>query len=303
MVRARIGLHPLELTKMRQIDDHFVNRSPNTLYHYTGFSSLRGIVQGKSLWVGSVHYMNDAMELWQALDGIDYLLEPQIAFGGSSPRTLFSHQFKRWIGKLRGDLDKTLFIFSLSEAESILSQWRSYTPHGKGVSIGFSRGIVDRLLDVHKFKLGKCVYDPNDQQALLHALVEKLWSTCQNGTHEIFPTGAPTEIDYSPVFEKHASDIYQVLALVKNQAFEEEREWRLISPLHFDLANCDFREGESMMVPYLTVSLGKEQVKFDSVLLGPTPHSKLSVASLIAYLAKEGACTNVGHCEIPYREW
>jgi hypothetical protein len=206
-----------------------------------------------------------------------------------------------WIGQLRGDTNRSVFVFSLSESESLLSQWRSYTPHGKGVSIGFDSELLKSMGGSSGFRLAKCVYDAGEQLELLNDLFEKLWVTARQQPFNGRPY-APLP-PHTNIFDLYASDIYQVLALIKHSAFREEKEWRLISPLHHDLANCEVRLGKSMFVPYLPIDLGDRNPTFSRVVLGPSPHRDLSMASLWAYLSKEKISSAVIDCKIPYREW
>lgn len=287
---------------MRTINEHFAIPPSGPLFHYTGFDSLVGIQSSNAVWAGSIHYMNDAMELVSACDAIEELLAPLIAFGKDTDlRRDFARSMVEWIGRLRGDTNRSVFVFSLSESESLLSQWRSYTPHGKGVSIGFRPQLLHSMRDSSGFRLAKCVYDAAEQLALLNDLFEKLWETARQQPFNGKPY-APLPPNTN-IFEMYASDIYQVLALIKHSAFREEQEWRLISPLHHDLANCEIRAGKSMFVPYLPIDLGAQKPTFARVVLGPTSHKELSMASLWAYLAKEKISSALTHCNIPYREW
>ncbi len=287
---------------MRLIDGLFENAPLGMLYHYTGFSSLLGMQRTKELWAGSIHYMNDTTELVYACDVIEELLAPQLAFAPqASPRSVFARELVQWISRLRGDTERSLFIFSLSEAGSLLSQWRSYTPHGKGVSIGISSETLRRVREAAGFRLGRCIYRKLEQQQLLQELYEMLWTSVQQPPFN----GAPNlyEPVHANVFDRYANEIYQTLALIKHEAFSEEREWRLISPLHYDLANCEFRDGTSMLIPYIAISTAGVNPAFETVVLGPTPHRNLSLSSLFAFLSKHGLSRTTASSDIPYREW
>ena len=291
---------------MPLITHYFQPTLPEALYHYSGIGSLLGIAKNKCVWAGSVRYMNDSQELLQSFDRVDELLTHKV---NSSPvgnlRYDFELQFLRWMAEMRDATNLHVFAFSLSEVPSLLSQWRSYTPHGKGVSIGFSRVLLDRITAGGQFRLGKCLYSHDDQDELIESLLNSLWGKCeddptlQQGNHP-----APGW-RYYPVFERNRSDIYHALALMKHEAFQEEREWRLVSSLVDGLGTCNFREGGTMLVPYIEIALnsGGANPLFHSLTVGPTPHEDLSMPALKGYLAKENLCTSVRHCAIPYREW
>ena len=287
---------------MRLVEQFFSHSPGRSLYHYTGFGSLIGITKSRTLFASSIHFLNDAMELISACEGIKQILAPTLAFDMGSARGAFMSQFVSWLDSVRDDTSSHLFIFSLSEAPSQLSQWRSYTPHGKGVSIEFSARQISDMTANGAFKLGRCLYNQDDQFEVLTSLVDKLWTSQVNlrispSADEFHP------FYYWPFFNEHAQLIYQVLALIKHESFNEEREWRIISPLYNELDDADFREGKSMLVPYVPIPISEEGPLFTSVTLGPTPHRALSLMSLRAFLQNGNFCDAVDACTIPYREF
>ena len=75
--------------------------------------------------------------------------------------------------------------------------------------------------------------------------------------------------------------IAMLAPLIKNNSFEDEKEWRLISrPI--SSSRLAHRRGRSMIAPYFRLSIGNDQ-HFDclaEVVVGPTPHPELSKASV-----------------------
>lgn len=115
---------------------------------------------------------------------------------------------------------------------------------------------------------------------------------------------------YYPVFELVESDLLRIAALLKHPSFQEEEEWRIVSPVITDYLRSPvlFREDASMLVPYfefkLTAGSG-ESVPLEHLFLGPTLNINLSMDSLKLYLAKQGINPRQGisYCQIPYRQW
>ena len=287
---------------MNSLSPYFVPKPSVNLYHYTGFSSVVGMSKSKAIWATSIHYLNDAMELVAACEAIDWLLAPTKSFSREGKYLEFVQQFSDWIDSTRTDTDQHLFIFSLSEADSQLSQWRSYTPHGKGICLGFSPEQVVQLAQGPHTKIGKCIYEQPDQLKLLELLISELWGNF--GRHAaVFTVTKPSRGAYWPFFNAHALQIYQVLALIKHKSFSEEREWRIISGLYGNLDTCGIREGKSMFTPYIELHFPGEGPWFNSVMLGPSPHRELSLTTLRAFMQNNNFCDNVNVCGIPYREW
>lgn len=284
---------------MRQIDHFFYDTPDRPLYHYTGIGTLLGLADVRELWASHVFYMNDAKELAQAYDAImDYARPPMFVFGGPEAVNFYD-QFEAWM-RLSFKKPADLFIFSMSEEQSLLSQWRSYTPHGQGVSIQFLPALVQDTATRNQLRLGECIYTRDGHRELIGSLLEKLWTTCRQ--RELPQQESP---EYFSFFDGFQNEIVQVMALIKHEAFAEEREWRLISSVQAEVTKICFRQGEgaSILKPYVKFSLSDQPDLFNVVLLGPTPHQDLALHALRVFLNKTRLCNNVHPCEIPYREW
>lgn len=290
---------------MRELDSFFAQLIDIPLHHYTGVGSLLGIATSDSLWASHVYYLNDSKEILHACDILQSAIQPRIAFGGLTPEEIdFAEQFLTWAKSFNGER-YNLFVFSLSEERSLLSQWRSYTPHGKGVSIEFSPQLVQRLANENNLRIARCLYDPHEHDALLMSLFEKMLLTFRRLRPTRNINGYGLESCYYEFIEAFRNDVFQVLALIKHPAFAEEREWRLISK-YFDrytVPEIHFREGASMLVPYIKLSLGAARPVFESITLGPSQNAELSFSALHMFLANSQLCLHTRNSNIPYREW
>ena len=288
---------------MRQLDDFFASPLDRTLFHYTGIESLVGIDRSSSLWASHIYYLNDAKEITHACDILRSAIEPNIVFGGlTTQEKTFAEQFQAWSQSFYGKR-YCLFVFSLSEERSQLSQWRSYTPHGRGVSIEFSPDTLRRLAG-EQFRLARCVYSPNEQKAILSGLFAKLLTTFRN-EHPIPGPPNPAGTEYFQFLERFRGEVLQVLALLKHKAFEEEKEWRLISEYFPSFASpiVKFRPGASLLVPYIEIPIGARRPYFESITLGPSQHEELSFDSLHMFLSNSNLAHVTHNSRIPYREW
>lgn len=284
---------------MSAIDQYFYNPT-SPLYHYTSINALDGIARYRTVWASHIYYLNDSAELIHAREVLREMLETQFLIGGAAnSKDDFVVCFDDWLQNLFSSKLHNIFIFSMSQEQSLLSQWRSYTPHGKGVSIAFTPFRVNAIAKFNEFRLGRCIYDSSSQHALLTALITELQSR--------FDHAVPaTPENYNIHFDQYVSDILQVLSLIKHKAFEEEKEWRLISNLLPDASTkIDFRlgEGAAMLVPYTKLELGTDDWIFDNVTVGPTPHEKLASSALLGFLHKYRVCRAVGSGDLPFRKW
>jgi hypothetical protein len=113
---------------------------------------------------------------------------------------------------------------------------------------------------------------------------------------------------YYDVFEEVEDDLLRVAALLKDGAYRDEQEWRAVSHIvaNYTAQAVEYREGESMLVPYTRFALPKavdRRIDIDKVIVGPTPRSNASVASLSNFLSRNGASPRQGtsYCQIPFR--
>lgn len=290
---------------MKALDDYF-SSARATLYHYTGIGSLLQIVESKKLFASHAYYLNDAQEITHASALLGDVLT-RYEGCGDSQETEFLGEFAQWLQSIRQE-QYGIFIFSLSEQKSLLSQWRSYTPHGKGVSIGFSPEFINDLLTETGFRLAKCVYDYNEKRALASALADKMFISFRQRRATLDLSNRPKDKRYFSFLEEFRGDLLQVFAIMKHQAFQEECEWRIISKYYpnFHSANLHFREGASMLMPYIEMPFPEDQVDkkiFDKVVLGPSQNQNLSTTALASYLSNQRVCDLTLNCGIPYRKW
>lgn len=271
-----------------------------TLYHYTSLSGVLGIIGSRTLWASDIRYMNDSAELRHTADLVGREVAARINGGHSRPHLLTC--FLDWVEN-RITNGHILFGASFRANGNLLSQWRGYSAIGKGASLGFNPETVSRCAQMQEFRMGRCIYDRQTQQGLIAQVldaVEVLASDIEDGVER--------EV-YHQLFEHLESDLLRLAAILKHPSFEEEQEWRLVSPVISDYrqAAVSFREGRSMLVPYMRFALVAEEheaVALDHVFLGPTPNISLSMNSMKMCLAKHSIrpARGIEYCQIPYRQ-
>jgi len=290
---------------MRNIDSFFEENIEQTLYHYTSIGALLGITRNKCLWASNVYYLSDSKEIVYACEvfetGVRTFLESE---NNNEIESEFLRQLGEWV-KTCKTVHFNIFVFSLSESPSLLSQWRSYTPHGKGVSIGISVETINGLVESPDIRIAKCIYDQEEQIKLLFTLIKKMLLTFRKRPPEIDMEKAHKPTCFHEFLEKFRSEVLQTLAIIKHPAFSEEKEWRLVSRYYpsYVVPEIKLREGASMLIPYIEMNFKDTRPFFDKVILGPSAHQNLSMSTLTMYLSQTGACTVVQNCLIPYREW
>lgn len=275
------------------------------LYHYTTLTGLLGIVGSSKLWAGDIRYMNDSAELKHSADLIRLEVKERIAAGHGKADLL--NQFVDWVS-YRITNGHMLFGASFRSHGNLLSQWRGYSTHGKGVSLGFNADYIVECVREQSFQIGKCIYEPQRQRKLIQQVLDAV----ELDVAERVQGGESREqlsTIYASVFENIEIDLLRIAAIIKHPSFREEKEWRIVSPVYTDITGAPirFREAHAMLVPYVEFDLQPAPGRpsgLDHLFLGPTSNVNISMNSLKMFLAQNGITPSLGieYCRIPYRQ-
>lgn len=272
----------------------------DTLYHYTSLAGLKEIVEDQVLWASNAHYLSDMKEIQHAQDLLMHDIVERLP-GADAEAAEVLTQLRHWLLE-RGVGRHQLFLCSFTEEGNLLSQWRGYTPHGLGVSLGFPASLIVRLAAAQDYRLVKCVYDAERQQRLIASLIEAVFEAVRT------TPGAGGKSGYYPVFDTFIDDLLLLSAVLKHGSFREEREWRVISPVYEDLSDpaVRYRVGRFTLIPYRDFSIAAERgapIELDELVIGPSSSLALSMDSIPQYLASRGVRPRRGvhSCGIPYR--
>ena len=282
------------------ISQRLFSKTPtDTLYHYTSLSGLMGIVDSRYLRASDVRFMNDSTELRHTLDLLRGHIERRLRSGTDHPALMTA--MLDWLSH-RVVGGPMIFAASFRANGNLLSQWRGYSVHGKGVSIGFSPDHIQRCAERQGFLIGRCIYASDVQQQLIEQIADGIES-------EANQRQVNRDDEFSSIFENNEEALLSIAAMLKHPAFEEEDEWRVVSPRIIDLHRhpVSFREGSSMLVPYYQFDLRGDQsssIPLQHLYVGPTGNSELSMTSVELYLDSRNARPKEGisDCEIPYRK-
>jgi hypothetical protein len=286
-------------------EELFGDNPQGLLYHYTTLTGLLGIVQDSTLWASDIRYMNDSAELKHSADLIRMEVQDRIARGQGKANLL--GQFVDWVVN-RITNGHLLFGASFRSHGNLLSQWRGYSAHGKGVSLGFSAGYILECATLQHFQIGKCIYEPERQRQLVRQVVDAVEQQV-DANIKGGESRQQLSVIYRTVFESIELDLLRIAAILKHPSFQEEKEWRLVSPVYADHTEAPtlFREAHAMLVPYIKFNLRQEPdnpPQLDHLYLGPTSNINISMNSLRMFLAQNGITPRRGidYCQIPYRQ-
>lgn len=273
------------------------------LFHYTSIDSLLGIVKDKELWATELKYLNDSQEFRYFAELMRERTLVYDAFGDEAEIEA-ANQLRSWISDWFVD-GSLVFTTSFTENGNVLSQWRGYCEHGKGVSLGFDPAAIVACADQASFKLGRCIYDWKRHQSLATEVINRLIKAAVKNGRD-----ATKHISqcYYNTFEAAATDIIQIAVLTKHPAFKEEEEWRCVSqPVkNYVEAPIEYRPGRVSLIPFIRFPLPviNNALAIKTAVVGPSPSPELAFNGIARFLAKYAATgqqRRIVDCQIPYR--
>ena len=261
-------------------EDKFISDVPPIVYHYTNLNAFMEIMRSKRLWASRSEFLNDMMEL---------------RYG----QTLVNEQIKKleksgtkylpFAVRLREALEvesSAPFIVCFCQDGDLLSQWRGYSSHGQGISVGFhANKIVPGNGSLHSV-----VYQEQAQAEFIFTEL-KLLADCYIATG--FDLDDP-EVLYDLM--GHSGTIEKYCSLVKDPAFREENESRLIIPdYHSDNYEIKFRaRNNNLIVPYVEIDVSQNwETAVAEVIIGPGPDRDIRERNIEHFLKLIGS--NVPH--------
>jgi hypothetical protein len=246
---------------------------PPILYHYTSGSGLIGIVGRLRLWASDVEFLNDAEEVTYGRDTVVHELlrrADELDPSGVGPDTTEGSRatvLRSTANELSRSPDEQqahVYVSCFCEDGDLLSQWRAYGSDA-GYAIGFRSDQLANLEPAASKTVGAPSgpgFEPHLQRVMygLEEAKSLIDSTLDTVAPE--PTGHPGVHGWV----RYITVALPLLASVKNDAFAEEREWRLAYVTDV-VAGLKFRSGHLGVIPYREFSVPPEAIQ--EVVVGP----------------------------------
>lgn len=271
------------------LDQLYGDEPPEFLFHYTSSAGMLGILDSRSIWATEIRYLNDAKELSNFLDLVSFQASMRISeVGGFEAEVL--RDFRTWLSQ-RATGGHAMFVVSLTENGNLLSQWRAYAHGNSGVSLGFSAARLKQMAMSAGFRFGRCIYEIQEQQEFAKLIVDDILAAAAVFDYANSNYGGHESVRHHAVFMTMEERILSGAALLKNHAFKEETEWRLVSSFVPDQKNAgiSFRQGESCLIPYLKFNLNDDDGQLTVIQLanvGPTPNPNLAMNAVSIALSQ-----------------
>lgn len=254
----------------------------NIVYHYCSIEAFYSIMSNKTIRMSNIRKMNDYLEgKWLHKCIVESFDSPEFR---KLYYSTFSDQLKNEYDDLLKWWEATYFpatdpelIFCVSESSDTLSQWRAYANDGKGVCIGFDTQLLKEI-SLYKdspitFNKVQYMHSERISDQVLTIFNEKYQDVHKIGI-QLFKSTIDTYL-------KHMEATF-----IKNPAFAEEREWRLVyNPNYksnqsdegrasiqignFSISERKFKPCDDNIVSYRELNFSKQMDIIKHIVTGP----------------------------------
>ena len=299
------------------------------LFHYTTAEGLKGIIEKNELWATSAYFLNDSTEIAYGYSLLKEVLDDWISKNPRPEDSLalgIARDFQRSFGLdfLNMGVVQPIYLACFCEEDNLLSQWRTYGQSG-GYSVGFRVPAPDLLSgqgfkpepNTFTSKWVKVDYDRNEQVKKCRAVVDSLLAIFDDSkTAQAVATIGTHPLSGYAVLRRIIADILmEEIAGFKNQAFEVEKEWRVVvrqreltkqgtddggktpTPVHF-------RSAKGLLVPYVNLipTDATKKLPIACVRSGPTL-DKITAGMAVCMILDTNGFPNVlvQSSDIPFR--
>lgn len=307
--------------------------SMGNIYHYCSLDTFAQIIKNKTIRLSDLNKTNDYMEkkwgmklLYRTLcdelqdRGIVMDLKEDYWYSDNA-----HNHFEQLENNITSFLNHQTLIICFSTKKDMLSQWRAYGNDGVGIAIGFDYDLLKKLLKSEKkFFIDNVIYKKEKQEKKIK---EELFAPAFMHVENMFAQDAVRcSDDYNEYFveefdcfcEYMDDDVEKVFPFLKNPAFEEEKEVRIVynTGIYEEIEDKEFlsytseatpigRHEKLLLQPMQYVVKNDKLVayadlKFEScindgiikeIVIGPK--AKVSIDDVYRFILLNGICSGV----------
>lgn len=282
-----------EIQNRKKSTDMFVQNIGKSLWHYTSFPALDGILGKKEIWFGSVTNVNDKLEVGGFINNLKQRIQEYIKQNSITPKCNLDDIFHRIDSRID---QKHLFMFCLSQALNDAAQWDRYADYGRGVAIEFNTEALHNLLYYHGVTMGKQYYT---QETRDHELYKLLSSYIKTGN-----LGGFSNLD------GFIDNLVLCGFVHKHPSFVSEKEVRIAPYFVMDddphISYKTFNIIKEVYVLNLNKLLEEEKMKMEdiisSIIIGPRSlQNKKDLENYCRHLGYDKLAQNITISDCPLR--
>jgi len=290
--------------------------APQRLHHYTDLEGLMGIFDTGELWATDVRFMNDTSEYDHANEMVAAelkslgahilpLSEPPFPEPDEEGNIIIGEEYATRVGmrKVAADLLESTgqrllkpqfrtYVSCFCDSGDLLRQWRAYA--SGGYSLEFDGSLLSgRYQGSHPTTLlARVEYSEDNQKELIRSLLRthfpKYLSSALTGANK----GA---ID---LVVTGTNAVLLARACLKSDAFEDEREWRILTLGPLESATEKFRASKGLPLPYHPIDIKFPNLPITGIMVGPGPQQERKQRAIERFVGKQGHI-KVTRSEIP----
>ena len=266
-----------------------------TLYHYTDFNAMRGIIVNGEIWLWNLRRMNDSQEM-------DFFIRELKA----AVRKMLDKEQAEQVEKIFSDNLKDFSHLSsyaacFSEYSDDAAQWARYAKNGMGVCIAFNRELLSKIGEAGHAPLCRVNYSKDCEDLTLAKnlanLIKERESSDSEKIHAIFNT----LVNSSPLF--------------KHPSFISEKEYRLVSlpynvsdylgKPHFFVEETNIKKYYILHLKEVCTGLGLNYTDlFEEICIGPGARVTRDVLSdFFEDAGVKELCSKIKLSECPLRRF
>lgn len=282
-----------------------MNANPKLLYHYTNQMGLLGILDSAILRCTQIHYLNDSTEFWHAYEIAKRILVRENSLSLDEKISGKLMALKEEISSL---VATGTCITSFTESQDMLSQWRGYVGNQPGFALGFDFDALKQIAEKASSELHPCAYDGEEQEKAVLDLVRETMAKEFNTSLGYWDPDRANTFVFLKMGGSFGTDLMKLAPLHKNEAFAEEKEWRIVYTPRPKKHTVKYRPGASTLIPFVEIDLLQNGLLscIKEIVVGPCAHpelAKTAVEGLITSTVLFGQRPRVLTSRAPLRYW
>jgi hypothetical protein len=208
-----------KIKKQFESNDQYVN---DTVYHYTTFAGLKGILESKRLWLSNYRGLNDDEEIIRDIKQAAISLQ----------QNFHDNKFILNLGSTLTDILNILniYICSFCLKKNHEPMWQKYAANGRGYALGFSKNFFKPQAIENNYTPIFFGYKVSYEPLLFEQFVLELANTIKNEIDHL-SAGEKTNKNAIEIASILISHILTLLPKSKDNQWSEENEYRIC---HFE---------------------------------------------------------------------
>lgn len=245
------------------------------LSHYTSLDGFLNIIKESQIRASNILFLNDTEEMEYGMKVAKDVMQ-----------TLATRPFDPPVKRLQKTLSVAgsipdVYACCFCEEPDMLSQWRGYGAASQSVSIQFDTDQLVALARAQEFELSQVIYGKKQAMSLLR---ERLKSAEPSASIVRSLLGSDDPSAYT-ADDARRTAVLDLAPRFKNDAFKEEREWRIIARAHV-VKQVEYRTRDNVIMPYVNVGSKNTRLPITRVTVGPGKDAALTRKSVEKFLSK-----------------